>query len=180
MLVTCRNCDKTFNKNPNDIKKTNNNFCSKSCAAIFNNKKYPKRKKVVKEIRSTCRGCGTIIIKPYPRVFCSKDCNNSYLRTKTIERIENQESVTPNSLRMYLIQKLGERCTNPNCGWDWSKPCTVEVEHIDGDSENNDPTNLTLLCPNCHSMTPTYKGRNRGKGKRWDKQKKRLRIKDKP
>jgi hypothetical protein len=41
----------------------------------------------------------------------------------------------------------------------------VEVEHIDGDWQNNNPENLILLCPNCHSLTPTYRGLNRGRGR---------------
>ncbi len=43
----------------------------------------------------------------------------------------------------------------------------VEIEHIDGDWTNNLPSNLTLLCPNCHSLTPTYRALNRGRGRDW-------------
>ena len=32
-----------------------------------------------------------------------------------------------------------------------------------GDNKNNQVTNLRLLCPNCHALTPTYRGRNRSK-----------------
>lgn len=32
----------------------------------------------------------------------------------------------------------------------------VQVDHIDGNRRNNDPSNLTLLCPNCHSQTDTF------------------------
>lgn len=35
--VSCKQCNKTFLKHPNQIKKTKNNFCSKSCAAKYNN-----------------------------------------------------------------------------------------------------------------------------------------------
>lgn len=42
----------------------------------------------------------------------------------------------------------------------------LEVEHIDGDSTNNKEYNLTLLCPNCHSLTKTYRGLNKGNGTR--------------
>ncbi len=58
-----------------------------------------------------------------------------------------------------------------NTSW-LGKPISLELEHIDGDSTNNDFSNLTLLCPNCHSQTMTYRGRN-VKGKR-DKQIKML------
>lgn len=39
----------------------------------------------------------------------------------------------------------------------------LEVDHIDGDRRNNDLSNLRLLCPNCHALTPTYRGRNIGR-----------------
>jgi hypothetical protein len=39
----------------------------------------------------------------------------------------------------------------------------LELDHIDGDRTNNDPANLRLLCPNCHALTPTYRGRNIGR-----------------
>lgn len=42
----------------------------------------------------------------------------------------------------------------------------LEVEHIDGNFENNSEENLTLLCPNCYSLTPTYKGANKGNGRK--------------
>lgn len=49
-----------------------------------------------------------------------------------------------------------------NCGrTEWNnKPIPIELEHIDGDSNNNTLDNLTILCPNCHAQTPTYRGKN--------------------
>ena len=37
----------------------------------------------------------------------------------------------------------------------------LEIEHIDGNYLNNSENNLILLCPNCHSLTSTYKGANK-------------------
>lgn len=39
----------------------------------------------------------------------------------------------------------------------------LELDHIDGDRQNNELHNLRLLCPNCHARTPTYRGRNIGR-----------------
>jgi 5-methylcytosine-specific restriction endonuclease McrA len=36
----------------------------------------------------------------------------------------------------------------------------LEVDHRDGDRLNNELSNLRLLCPNCHALTPTYRGKN--------------------
>lgn len=50
------------------------------------------------------------------------------------------------------------------CGW--SKMSTdgripVELDHINGDRHDNRIENLRILCPNCHSLKPTHRGRNK-------------------
>lgn len=42
---------------------------------------------------------------------------------------------------------------------------TLELDHINGDNTDNTITNLRYLCPNCHSQTPNFRGRNLNKGK---------------
>jgi len=58
--------------------------------------------------------------------------------------------------------KLERKWCCEECGIsEWNdKPLTLEVDHIDGDGSNNELTNLKILCPNCHSQTPTWRGRN--------------------
>lgn len=54
------------------------------------------------------------------------------------------------------------------CGLtEWpSDPISLELHHINGDGQDNRLENLTLLCPNCHSQTDTWGGRNKGKAGR--------------
>ncbi len=56
----------------------------------------------------------------------------------------------------------GRKCES--CGLEsWlNKPIILEVHHIDGDNDNNELSNLQLLCPNCHSQTPNWRGKNVG------------------
>lgn len=69
--------------------------------------------------------------------------------------------------KSYLIEKYGNKCMD--CGWcevnKTSNKIPIELEHIDGNSENNILDNLKLLCPNCHSLTSTYRALNKGNGR---------------
>lgn len=40
-------------------------------------------------------------------------------------------------------------------------PLTLQLDHIDGDNTNNEFLNLRFLCPNCHSQTDTFGGKNK-------------------
>lgn len=42
----------------------------------------------------------------------------------------------------------------------------LDLDHINGNNKDNRLENLRYLCPNCHSQTDTYKGRNKNSGKR--------------
>ena len=73
-----------------------------------------------------------------------------------------------NHIRKYLFLKYDSKCSI--CGWSEINPYTnivpLEIEHLDGNYLNNNEDNLILLCPNCHSLTSTYKGANRGNGRK--------------
>jgi 5-methylcytosine-specific restriction endonuclease McrA len=68
-------------------------------------------------------------------------------------------------IKKYFLTKVKYQCTG--CGIsDWQgEPITLDMDHINGDNTDNRFENLRLLCPNCHSQTPTYKNKN-GNGKR--------------
>ena len=65
-------------------------------------------------------------------------------------------------LKTYLLKKYNYQCSE--CGWNkrniYTGNILLEIEHIDGNYLNNVEDNLTVLCPNCHSLTSTYKGAN--------------------
>jgi len=70
-----------------------------------------------------------------------------------------------NKLRKRLLKEClkHHRCeTCKRTHW-CGKPIPLELEHIDGDNSNNELTNLSLICPNCHAQTSTYRGKNYGK-----------------
>jgi len=81
--------------------------------------------------------------------------------------------ITPTTKQVKKIKRAlreihGDKCCE--CGWATVHPTTgiipVEMDHINGNPEDNSFINLRLLCPNCHSLTPTFRRLNQGKGRK--------------
>jgi Zn finger protein HypA/HybF involved in hydrogenase expression len=143
-------------------------FCSSSCAASYINK-FTKKK----EYDNYCPNCGKKIESR--NKYCSSQCQADFQYKLYIERwkngledgIKGMYSIS-SYIRRYLIEKYDGKCSQ--CGWSKTNPYTgkvpLEVHHKDGDYTNNDESNLDLLCPNCHSLTATYKASNLGNGRK--------------
>ncbi len=60
-------------------------------------------------------------------------------------------------IRKYMVKHYGYKCWE--CGnTEWNgKPIPLELEHVDGNTSNNEVTNLKMLCCNCHAQTPTWR-----------------------
>jgi len=144
----CKECGKFLDKQENI-------FCDKSCAAKYNNKKYPKKSKKER----ICKNCGKTINK-YANKYCDINCFQEYeFKNKTLPKFYKGQIPENHTLRKILIYLFGAKCIE--CGNDdnWNgKPLVLQVDHIDGNSDNNKPENLRLLCPNCHSQQETSKG----------------------
>lgn len=105
--------------------------------------------------------------------YCSNKCQQE-LQNKNL--IESWIQGTWNGLkrglilstvvRNHLIKLSNNKCSL--CGWNQINPFTnkipLEIDHIDGNCENTKPENLRVLCPNCHSLTSTFRALNKGKG----------------
>jgi hypothetical protein len=183
--ASCLECGTTLTN-------SNKKFCNQSCSAKFNNKvrltftkqccfcnsSYLTKSHVSKFCSSACG-------KRSKRYSCYAEYLNDPICDKIVESDTSADTIelkysskyeywvagnecigiTNPTLRKYLTKLYGYKCSC--CGLkDWNnKIITLEVEHLDGDSNNNLVKNLCLLCPNCHSQTSTYKGRNKGKGR---------------
>lgn len=147
---------------------TNLKFCSRSCSASYNNIGVRRHGKAPKP----CLNCGKKTTS-WNAKYCSNRCQFEYQHKEYIRRWKNGEEAgmkgngISNYIKRYLLEKYDNKCSN--CEWNEVNPVTkkvpLEVEHIDGDWKNNKEENLDLLCPNCHSLTPTYRALNVGNGR---------------
>lgn len=63
-------------------------------------------------------------------------------------------------LWLYKFNILEEKCIECGIQSLWNgKKLSLQLDHIDGDSLNNELNNLRILCPNCHSQTNTFSGK---------------------
>ncbi len=125
-----------------------------------------------------CMNCNCALFDRSQIKFCSNKCQFDFQQKVWVKKwkagvVNGNIGVSVRNisqhLKKYLIDKFSNKCSK--CGWSKKHPTTgivpLEVDHIDGNAENNLETNLRLLCPNCHALTPFYKNLNRGKGRKW-------------
>lgn len=175
MLVTCKTCNKEFNKIPSEIKKFPNHFCSRSCAAKNNNKGKQRNKATIR-ICNSCGGEFKREKKHRSDRYC-QECTRGYstiqefhseqLKSCTIGEYRNKLSVknkhpswTHSHIRQFNRSWNIEMTSRPcaHCGYDKHvELCHAkEISSFDDNallSEVNSSDNVIQLCRNCHWET---------------------------
>lgn len=176
----CLYCGKDipFNENDRQSDYKEKKFCNSSCAASYNNKARAVESAMSEKLQQTvkqkkyCKNCGKEI--KASNTFCSNECHNQFKYKTYIDKwkkglIDGRRGYgVSHTIRKYLFEKYNNKCSK--CGWGEVNQTTgkipLEVHHKDGDYANNSEENLDLLCPNCHSLTSTYKAINKGNGRK--------------
>ena len=149
-------------------KTTNPKFCSRSCAARHNNRAHPKRKKTP----TVCCGCGLSFFCSLSKnqFHCSAACKikTRHKKIQNAGRFDIDGTPAGPTVRKYIETITGNFCAVCNqSGKNWcGKKLTLIVDHVDGDARNWAIKNIRLVCPNCDSQLPTFKGRNKGRSTR--------------
>ena len=173
-------CAKCNNKFPNRVtidgaihNLNSRKYCLECSPFNMHNTKNlsQKRKPVLK-----CKLCDSSI-KGTCGIYCSSKCFQKWNQKDYIERWLKGEvsgnrgtggEVISSRVRRWLFERAGNCCEE--CGWSVINKHTGKIplsaHHIDGMYNNTVPDNLKLLCPNCHSLTDNYGGRNKGSGRK--------------
>lgn len=156
----CLKCGNSFQYNSTPKQK----FCNSSCSASFSNTNRSKRTE-----NKFCIQCESAPTNNKHAKFCSSKCSSIYRSEKIInDWIVNPDTATTKqgiklTIKKYLIRNAEYKCSI--CGWGEINESIgrspLEIDHIDGNAYNNNQDNLRVVCPNCHSLTPTYRALNK-------------------
>jgi hypothetical protein len=151
-MKECPKCKKNHDKN--------GKFCSRSCA---NSRTWTDDDKFKKS--ESAKKSEKVILSNQNK---SKEIYFKIAETKKKkhkEKILNSEysELSFESLRFRILYEQDCKCNR--CGLnEWlGVNIPLELEHKDGNHHNNQRENLELLCPNCHALTHTWRGRNKTK-----------------
>jgi len=158
--------------------KRKNKFCDSSCAASLNNKGITRNETGIngqvtqnghkisrgykpKEVKE-CLNCDNLTKN---KKFCCFVCSVEYGHTIRIKRIIENNRIFSKADKKHLIDMRGHKCEMCYTKKWLGKPILLILDHIDGNSDNNLLDNLRLLCSNCDATLPTYKAKNKNRGR---------------
>lgn len=131
-----------------------NSFCNRSCSTTYNNTGVRRHGRPPKQ--ECCN-------------YCDGACTNKRICGKK-RKIDAAFAVgtlnfSSKTQREYIRFKRGHRCEKCNRTEWLNEPIPLVLDHINGNSEDNKIANLRIICNNCDALSPTFKGRNKGKGR---------------
>ena len=159
--MECENC-----KSIHDGTFGSGRFCSIKCSRGFSTK--AKREEINEKVSSKLKGIptGRTIFGggesfKDPKIRAKASLTRS--QNKKIARESMEFEKLPKKYRRIIIKNEQNNCClicNMTDYWN-GQILMFHLDHIDGNHSNNKRENLREICPNCHSQTSTYAGKNK-------------------
>lgn len=164
-VYKCTNCCKDFERWPSQMRNGCRPYCSRGCRWDWsrnfgefrgvNNPRYLHGNHCSPAL---CK-CGGI------KDYRADKCNSCKLNIEAWFQVDTSKRNA--SLWRYIKEYdllPWSACSMCGQGWVWNgQPLSLHLDHINGMPTDNRLDNLRVLCPNCHTQTPTYASRNRRK-----------------
>jgi len=102
-------------------------------------------------------------------LYCSNSCrgiHKSRLHKEAWYAGTLTKKIDRPTIRKYLTEDRGYNCEICKLSEWQNQPITLEVDHTDGNSADDNPSNVRLICPNCHSQSPHRGAANKGRGRK--------------
>ncbi len=149
----CKACSKEFLVENREINRGRGVYCSRQCSS----KSYKGTIISTNVLNATCANCGKDFHKSQSSinnsksglVFCCRQCKDNAQRIGGIEEIQPPHYGSSNAYRKVALRNSNKICNR--CGYD-EHPEILQVHHKDRNRDNNDLSNLEILCPNCHMI----------------------------
>ena len=143
-MKTCPKCGIEHNKK--------GIYCSRHCA---NSRKWTSEQNSNRSQKLKGRVLGSEIK--------DKEKWKENIRKTRLEKYNNTpfEELGCENRKRRVLEEQNNCCNKCKLSEWFGSSLTLELEHKDGNTENNERSNLECLCPNCHSLTETWRGRNK-------------------
>lgn len=134
-------------------------FCVQACARAFSTSKN--REQISYKISKgrICAICGQNFFRRDGGT--NRHCANCKIVRQNLD--SPWEKMNLRWKKNRLIFERGDSCEKCQISIWCGEKLTLQMDHINGNPDDNRKENLQLLCPNCHSLTPTWGGKNLGK-----------------
>lgn len=162
----CETCKGGYTK-PRNVSRPRwrkSKFCSRKCQGA------------AKQTKRTCVQCAKSLVGLKGIKYCSSRCQKDLEFNKRAAIVEKTGDVSDGwsmkssrCARHYIIRLKGYKCSI--CGIrEWQgQGVPLVMDHENGNPEDHRVSNLRMVCGNCDMQLPTYKNKNKGKGRAWRK-----------
>lgn len=159
-MSICESCGKDHNSAYGSGR-----FCSSSCARRFSSKsnREETNRKISermheKVLNGTYRGNSPLLYSKEQRDEILLKVRNTW-KNKLLDA--DYGTLTFERLRKRVLLEQNFTCNHCKLSEWMGVEIPLEIDHKDGDHSNNARENLEAICPNCHALTPNWRGRNK-------------------